>query len=199
MKSPRRLFPAVVLIVVIVSCESEPAAQKIPPSIAPLPSTAIPPASPAQPRPPGPEPIGPVRTQIPSAGAAFDPNTISKQEHDIALSEVQQLIRTLNGIIKTKNYASWLSYLHPDYQALVNSGEYLERINNSQRFKSANIEITSARDYFDKVVVPSRANDRVDDIEFISRNRVKAYSISRGNKLRLYDLEKTSSGWKIVG
>jgi hypothetical protein len=47
--------------------------------------------------------------------------------------------------------------------------------------------------------VPSRANDRVDDIEFISQKRVKAYTVSqKGERLRLYDLEKTNEGWKII-
>jgi hypothetical protein len=49
------------------------------------------------------------------------------------------------------------------------------------------------------VVVPSRTKDRVDDIEFIGQNRVKAFTINnKGQKLRLYDLEKTASGWKIA-
>jgi hypothetical protein len=204
MKRFCRLLQAVVLIAFIVSCEGEPQAQKTPPPTAPVSPATVSPTGPPAPvpaQPATPAPVGPVRTQTPSPslGISFDQNNVSKQEHDIALSEVQQLIRTLNSIIKAKNYDAWLSYLHPDYQELITSGEYLNRINNSQRFKSANMEITSARDYFDKVVVPSRANDRVDDVEFVARNRVKAYFINRGNKLRLYDLEKTNSGWKIVG
>jgi hypothetical protein len=199
------------MIAFIVSCEGEPAARKTPPPALPssaapsptIPSSTVLPASPPvqQAQPSGPVLAGPVRTPVPSPAAeiTFNPNAVSKQEHATALSEVQLLIKTLNGIIKSKNYDAWLSYLHPDYQELINSGEYLTRINNSQRFKSARMEITSAKDYFDKVVVPSRANDRVDDIEFIARNRVKAYFINQGNKLRLYDLEKTGAGWKIVG
>ena len=210
MKPAYRLLQAVLAVIFLVSCESEPQAQKTPPVAATPPAAATPPVAVYQPgppapavpvQPPGPAPIGPVRTNVPSpsVGIAFDPNAVSKQEHDTALSEVQQLIRTLNGIISSRNYDALLSYLHPDYQTLINSGEYPKRINSSQRFKTGNIEITSAIDYFDKVVVPSRTNDRVDDVEFISRNRVKAYYINRGNKLRLYDLEKTGLGWKIVG
>jgi uncharacterized protein YigE (DUF2233 family) len=49
------------------------------------------------------------------------------------------------------------------------------------------------------VVVPSRANDRVDDIEFASQKRVKAYTVTpNGTRLRLYDLEHIGDQWKII-
>jgi hypothetical protein len=39
----------------------------------------------------------------------------------------------------------------------------------------------------------------VDDIEFISPTRVKAYTVSSGGqRLRLYDLEHSGEEWKIV-
>jgi hypothetical protein len=65
--------------------------------------------------------------------------------------------------------------------------------------KNQKIVLKSLEDYFLYVVVPSRANDRVDDIEFIGQNRVKAYTItSKGQRLRLYELEKTAGNWNIV-
>jgi uncharacterized protein YigE (DUF2233 family) len=59
--------------------------------------------------------------------------------------------------------------------------------------------LSNARDYFIHVVVPSRANSRVDDIEFVDTKRVKAFMVtSQGQRLRLYDLEDFGEGWKIV-
>ena len=59
--------------------------------------------------------------------------------------------------------------------------------------------LRTPRDYFDNVVVPSRSNDRVDDISFISENRVKAYTEdNRGNRVVLYDLEIIDNTWKII-
>jgi hypothetical protein len=133
------------------------------------------------------------------AAETFDPSSITKEEFDAAKIEVQQLIQKLNGIIKAKNYAGWVSYLEEDYFRLISSKEYLDRINRTDRMRKANLVLSNARDYFNNVVVPSRANDRVDDIEFVSHKRVKAYTISqKGERLRLYDLEKTNEGWKII-
>jgi uncharacterized protein YigE (DUF2233 family) len=48
-------------------------------------------------------------------------------------------------------------------------------------------------------VVPSRANDRVDDISFVSPQRIKVYTVNnKGERLRLYDLENLGNGWKII-
>jgi hypothetical protein len=135
----------------------------------------------------------------PPAEETFDPSSITREEFDTTKFEVQQLIEKLNGIIKTKNYTGWVSYLEEGYFRLISSKEYLDRINKTDRMRKANLVLSSARDYFNNVVVPSRANDRVDDIEFVSHKRVKAYTISqKGERLRLYDLEKTDEGWKII-
>jgi hypothetical protein len=133
------------------------------------------------------------------AAETFDPASITKEEFDTTKIEVQQLIQRLNGIIKAENYTSWVSYLSEDYFRLISSREYLDRINRTERMRKANLVLRNARDYFINVVVPSRTNDRVDDIEFVSQSRVKAYTVSqRGERLRLYDLEKTNEGWKII-
>ena len=115
------------------------------------------------------------------------------------MQEIQQLTQRLNGIIKAKNFNSWVSYLDSSYLATINSREFLETVSKSAVLVKQNIVLNSAHDYFNHVVVPSRANSRVDDIEFVSQNRVKAYTIdNKGNRLRLYDLEKTGVGWKII-
>ena len=130
---------------------------------------------------------------------AFDPSSISQEQKDTAKLEIQQLIQKLNGIIREKNYNGWVSYLDTGFFATINSKEYLDRVSQSPVLVKQKIVLKSARDYFNHVVVPARTNDRVDDIEFISRNRVKAYTVNAaGNRLRLYDLEKTENGWKII-
>ncbi|MDR0403446.1 MAG: hypothetical protein LBH35_07665 [Treponema sp.] len=146
-----------------------------------------------------PEPPEPPARAVESDTTVFDPSSITKEEFDSTKVDVQQLIQKLNGIIKAKNYTGWVSYLDGDYFRLISSREYLDRINKTDRMRKANIVLYNARDYFNNVVVPSRANDRVDDIEFVSQIRVKAYTVSsRGERLRLYDLEKTGEGWKII-
>jgi hypothetical protein len=175
----------------IISCADDPAPQAPPPK---APAQAQPQPQPAVTETPPPQ-KAPVVVEQP----VFDPQSVTKEEFDTAKSELQQLIQKLNGIIRAKNYDGWVSYLGTDYLRKINSKEYLERINRLDRMRKANITLYNAEDYFTHVVVPARTNDHVDDIEFISQNRVKAYTINpAGNRLRLYDLEKTRSGWKII-
>ena len=138
-------------------------------------------------------------TTTPPPVSVFDPSSISQEHRETTMTEIQALIQRLNGIIRAKNYNAWVSYLSPEYFAIISSPEYLENLSQNTVLARQNITLRSAQDYFLHVVVPSRTNDRVDDIEFISQNRVKAYTVNnRGERLRLYDLEKTGPNWKII-
>jgi hypothetical protein len=131
--------------------------------------------------------------------AGFDPGSISREVFDSTKSDVQHLIENLNTIIRNRDYAAWVSYLGDDYFTAISSEEYLTRISESARLKTQKIVLQSPNDYFTHVVVPARANDRVDDIEFVSQRRVKAFTITgKGQRLRLYDLERIGEGWKII-
>jgi hypothetical protein len=130
---------------------------------------------------------------------AFDPSSISQKTKDNTKIEIQQLIQQLDAIIRAKNYNAWVSYLSPDYFAVISSAEYLDKISQSAILVKQKIVLKSAQDYFFNVVVPSRAYDRVDEIEFESPTRVKAFTVSaKGERLRLYDLERTGNEWKII-
>ncbi|MDR1305953.1 MAG: hypothetical protein LBK74_00065 [Treponema sp.] len=185
----KRLYMVLIALLCLAgSCADKPAPQRSEPSVPapgpeqPAPPPPVPSASPAS----APEPV-------------FDPSSITQEEKDTAKLEIQRLIQRLNGIIRTRNYDTWVSYLDPGYFAAINSPEYLDRVSQSAVLVKQKIVLASAEDYFNHVVVPSRTNDRVDDIEFISQNRVKAYTINTaGNRLRLYDLEKSGTGWKII-
>jgi len=153
-----------------------------------------------------PEPIGELQgepanitTKEPIEQEIFDPSSISQEVFDTTKSEVQLLIEKLNQIIRNKDYEAWVQYLSPSYKAALSDTEFLKNASESSRLKNQNIVLKSLEDYFLFVVVPSRANDRVDDIEFIGQNRVKAYTVtSKGQRLRLYELEKTAGNWNIV-
>jgi hypothetical protein len=129
----------------------------------------------------------------------FDPNSVPQEVFDSTKTDVQELINSLNGIISSKNYDGWTTYLGREYMARLSSPEELQKASGSARLTAQKIVLTSLRDYFIYVVVPSRANARVDDIEFVSPTRVRAFSVNRrGERLSLYDLEKTGNSWKII-
>jgi hypothetical protein len=133
----------------------------------------------------------------------FDPGHVSQELYETTKADVQKLIDDLNDIIRDKDYTAWAAYLDGGYFADISSAENLRRLSDSPALKSQKIVLRSPQDYFNHVVVPSRSSsrvsDRVDDVEFIDQNRVKAYTVTeKGDRVRLYDLEKTAEGWKIL-
>ncbi len=130
----------------------------------------------------------------------FDPSSITQEMFDEAKNDVQLLIEKLNQIIRNRDYHSWTTYLGQNYMDVISDPGFLNRLSESARLKNQKIVLGSAEDYFMYVVVPSRANDRVDDIEFMDINQVKAFTITpKGQRLILYNLEKEGGNWKIVG
>jgi hypothetical protein len=129
----------------------------------------------------------------------FDPSTVPREVFEYTKVDVQHFIENLNKIIRVKNYNGWIANLGEDYLNEKNSREYLLQVSGQPRLKTHNIVLASAHDYFIYVVVPSRANDRVDDIEFVTQKRVKAFTVTEtGQRLRLYDLEYVNDTWKIT-
>ena len=144
---------------------------------------------------------------------SFDPDSISKEVFDAAMTDIQSLIDNLNRIIRARNYSAWSGYLADSYLKTISSRDFLdertEELYRRDQVVGSNTGrdprqvqkrlLRTSRDYFNNVVVPSRSNDKLDDIAFISENRVKAYTFdSRGNRLILYDLETIDNKWKII-
>jgi hypothetical protein len=164
------LFP----LVLALSCQSKPAANEEP----------VPEAAPAT-------------IEVPVE--EFNPDSISQEVFDSTKTDVQHFIQSLNSIIRSRDYKTWISHLGDEYFAEKSSPGYLAQISEQPRLKTQKIVLNSPQDYFIHVVVPSRANDRVDDIEFVSPTRVKAYTVTaNGQRLRLYDLESEGNTWKII-
>jgi len=143
----------------------------------------------------------------------FDPVNITEELYVSTLTDVQSLIAELNSIIRARNYNQWRNFLSDSYYRQINSRDFLdaradELFRRDQAVASGRgmspgqvqrTNLTSARDYFEHIVVPSRQNDRVDDIAFITENHVIAYTVdNRGNRLILYSLEIIDGDWKIV-
>jgi hypothetical protein len=178
-QSIRILFGALALILVsCVSAEVQPA---------PPPEAVVPVEEP--------EPV-PVADEEPS----FDPAAVTQEEFDTTMVDVREFIGELNTIVRGRDYEGWVAHLGPSYFARISSPEFLLRVSQSaERLRTRGIVLSSARDYFLQVVVPSRTNDRVDDIEFVGHQRVMAYTLNaKGERLRLYDLENLGNGWRII-
>jgi hypothetical protein len=192
MQRPKILFFLSFILILFISCGSAPETE------APLPEAPAPPpaeASETSAEIPSPAP--------PAEEAVFDPAAISKERKETTKVDVQKFIKDLNNIIRNKNFNAWKAALSGEYLEKISSETYLKQISEQPALKRQNIALKTPEDYFTFVVVPSRANDRVDDIDFISENRVKAYTLQTKQdgivqRLRLYDLEHIGNTWKII-
>jgi hypothetical protein len=133
----------------------------------------------------------------------FDPTKISQAQYNTTREEVQKFIEEQNKIIRDKNFEAWKRALSSEYFAGISSEDNLRQISEQPAMKTRRIVLRTAQDYFEYVVVPSRADLRVDEIEFISANRVKAFTVTTNKageeqRLRLYDLEKINNSWTII-
>jgi hypothetical protein len=142
------------------------------------------------------EPSAPV---IPSATpAAFDPNNVSKEMYQLTLDEIKAFVQGLNEIIKKKDYEAWLSNLTEEYIAYLSDPKYLTELSQQPALKLRSITLSSLKDYFLYVVVPSREDYNVSDIKFIDQNHITVFVVDKkGNSLALYYLEKIGDVWKI--
>jgi hypothetical protein len=134
------------------------------------------------------------------AGEASAHGAVSDEVYEQTLAEVRQFIEGLNTIIADKNYNAWRNTLSDECFARISSSEYLARQSESPLLTSRKIVLRTPNDYFLHVVVPSRANSQVDEIE-IADNEVTAYFVdtARGRRrLRVYELRKIGNDWKIV-
>jgi hypothetical protein len=135
------------------------------------------------------------KTPTPST---FNPQEVTAEIKTATFVDVRSLIETLNQIIRRQDYDAWLSHLTADYVKYYSDPEVLTRFSEYPVIKRQGIKLQTLHDYFVYVVYPSRQNDKVDDIEFVNTNLIKAITInSKGDRNILYMLEKYGDAWKI--
>ncbi|MDR1858226.1 MAG: hypothetical protein LBQ69_02015 [Treponema sp.] len=132
----------------------------------------------------------------------------SQEVYRNTLAEVQKFIDNLNQTIRRKDFPEWRNALSDEYFEHISSREFLAQATESPALRRGRIVLRTANDYFFNVVVPSRTNSRVDEIELENDNKVRVYHIetrsaggdgseTRTRRLRLYELVKIDNNWKI--
>ncbi|HNY16121.1 MAG TPA: hypothetical protein PK542_03950 [Treponemataceae bacterium] len=129
--------------------------------------------------------------------AQFDTVTITKQTFRQTKSEIELVVEDLNKITYSKDYTRWQTYLSDEYRANFSDPAVLEKVSASLPTKG--IKISTLKDYFTYVFVPSRQNMRVDDITFVSPTRVYVImDLTKDSPAAIYILEKMNGSWKLV-
>jgi len=138
--------------------------------------------------------------------------SVSQEMYDNTLAEVRLFVEKLNLVIKNKDYNGWRNALSDEFFEHVSSPEFLANASESKLLQSQKIVLKTPNDYFIHVVVPSRSNSSVDEIEFEAPNAVKVYyvektekqkennmTVTEARRLRLYVLiKKSGDTWKII-
>jgi hypothetical protein len=141
---------------------------------------------------------------VPDAGVsklqkpAFDPAVVPEAVKSATFIDVRTFIESLNRIIRQKDYEAWRSNLSDDYIGYYSNPSVLAQYSEYSVIKANNIKLQTLGDYFIYVVYPSRQNDKVDDIDFVGENLIKAITLSpKGERNILYMLERHGDTWKI--
>lgn len=182
------LLVAAIAVCLAVSCTSAPASK--------------PTAEDASIQEPAPEQLepGPLppKAEAPQESPSFDPSTVTAEVKTATFVDVRALIESLNQIIRRQDYEAWLSHLSDEYIAFYSNPAVLAKYSEYPIMKRKGIKLQTLRDYFINVVYPSRQNDKVDDIEFVRGDMIKAITVSpKGDRNILYMLEKHGEAWKI--
>lgn len=134
----------------------------------------------------------------PQEQPAFDPTKITAEVKTATFVDVRALIESLNQIIRRQDYDAWISHLTSEYVDFYSDPLILAKYSEYPIIKRKGIKLQTLKDYFINVVYPSRQNDKVDDIEFVRENLIKAITVSqKGERNILYMLEKQGDAWKI--
>jgi hypothetical protein len=162
----------------------------------PAPGPAEAPNAVAQPQSPTQGPISEVPPQ--PAADNFDPAQVPESVKEAAFVDARGLIESLNQIIRSQDYDAWLSHLTDEYIQFYSDPAVLAKNSEYPILKRKGIKLLTLKDYFINVVYPSHQNDKVDDIEFVGENLIKAITVNpKGDRNILYMLEKHGDAWKI--
>ena len=140
-----------------------------------------------------PEPQTPPPTVDASGNIVVDQETFER-----AFTEIEQTIDELNQVIARRDFRAFRDYLTEAYIATFSDPAVLAERSQSQVLLQNGIVLKSFRDYFEFVVVPSRANARFDDIVFVDERTVAAMTeLNNGVRARLYLLSNVDGSWKL--
>ena len=123
--------------------------------------------------------------------------TVTEAVYEETFTDIEKLIEEMNRIITTQDFEKWMYLCTLYYLDYYSRKDVLDEMSEEPLLKKYNIHLKTLHDYFSYVVVPSRANVRLDEIAFIDQSHLKAYMYIMDKKAVLYYLEKTDGQWLI--
>jgi hypothetical protein len=143
---------------------------------------------------PPPTPAPATAAAEPEAAEEF---VVTEEIFTRTFEEIEAFIDNLNEIIRNRDYEAWTGYLSEEYIRKTSDQAFLQAQSETPVLIKSNIQLVSLQDYFEYVVVPSRSQTQVDDIEFIDEAHVKAISIINDTRGLLYLLVREDGNWLV--
>jgi len=186
-----------VLLMFLSGCESpaEPQPEAHPSEVeAPEPDPEPEPAPTDEPPEPLPEPEPEPDSEPADDDEEFE---VTEELYDETFDEVEQVIAHLNQLIADCDYEGWRELLSDEFVQVHSDPDTLRERSKSPVLQRRSVVLEDLQDYFEYVVVPSRANARLDDLRFLDDDRVEALMEVRGQEILLYQLKRDNNDWKI--
>jgi hypothetical protein len=143
------------------------------------------------------QPEGSTQPTAPATDNSSKEFVVTPELYNKTFDEVKQVIDALTSLINARDYDGWVSYLTEDYIARTSDPSFLDQTSHSGVLQKSGIVLRSLRDYFEYVVVSSRIQATLKDINFVDKTHVKALTIIDGNPVILYYLVREDSRWKV--
>lgn len=123
---------------------------------------------------------------------------VTEEEYEETFLQIDDFVAILNNIISKGDFNSWKEYLSESYIEKYGSKEYLKELSENPVLKDYGVKLKTLRDYFRFVVVPSRSEVKIDEIQFVTEEKIRVYTYTQNTKFVVYQLIRNESGWLIT-
>jgi hypothetical protein len=135
---------------------------------------------------------------VPPSGDDRETLSVSRELYNQTFTEVLHFLKEVDAIIAARNFKAWKAHCTAGYLALYSDPARLRELSQKPNLKDRRIVLKSLEDYFEYVFIPSRVETKLDKIDFIEKNRVKAIAIIDNIPYIVYFLEKDeNNSWKL--
>jgi hypothetical protein len=154
------------------------------------------------------EPLPPEPVAQPEPEPPVQDNSLTEKSEDFVVTmevyqqtfeDIEAFIQNLNDIIRNEDFDAWRSFLTDEYITYYSDNAVLKGISDELKNKYRyDLRLRTLKDYFLYIVVGSRQEASLEEIEFIDETHLLAYSIVNETPVILYYLANTDGEWKIA-
>lgn len=109
--------------------------------------------------------------------------------------EILQIISDLSDVMENEDYSRWITYIDQDSISYWSQSTVLQKA--ASRLPVKGLKLSSLRDYFYNIFIPSRKGKDVDEIRYLTTDTVKAVHVNGDTDVVYYTLYKIDGVWKI--